>query len=322
EMSHRSATYEAVHDRAIANLRELMKIPDGYQVIFMGGGARTQFALVPYNLGMEGVAAEYVLTGTWSEGAVREANKLGEARAVWSGADGGYRHIPRDDEYTASDDAAFFHYTSNNTIYGTQFHEPPAASSAPLVCDMSSDILAGPVDVSRFGLIYAGAQKNIGPAGVTVVIVRDDLLERSGDALPELWSYKKIAAKNSLLNTPPTFAIYVVKLVTDWVKECGGLEKIAEKNREKADLIYAQLDGEFYRGHADEASRSVMNATFNLPTPELEAEFVAFCASRDLHGVKGHRSVGGIRASLYNAVPVAAAEALAQAMTEFRAERG
>lgn len=322
EMSHRSPAYEAVHDGAIANLRRLMGISADYDVLFMGGGARTQFALVPYNLGLEGRASEYIVTGTWSEGALGEAQKLGDARAVWSGADGGYRHVPRDDEVQASDDAAYLHYTSNNTIYGTQFPGIPQVSKAPLVCDMSSDILSRPVDVSRFGLIYAGAQKNMGPSGVTVVILRRDLLERVPDGIPELWSYAKIAAKNSLLNTPPTFPIYLIQLVTEWLLERGGLVATAERNEEKARRLYDAIDGEFYRPHADAESRSRMNVTFRLPSEALEARFVAACTERGLLSVKGHRSVGGIRASIYNAVPLEAVDALVAEMVDFRARNG
>ncbi len=322
EMSHRSPAYEAVHDGAISNLRTLMGISEDYAVLFMGGGARTQFALVPYNLGLRDRPSDYILTGTWSEGAAHEAGKLGAAKTVWSGADGGYRHVPRDDEVEASDAAAYLHYTSNNTIYGTQFPHVPEVSKAPLVCDMSSDILSRPVDVSRFGLIYAGAQKNMGPSGVTVVIVRRDLLERVPEDIPELWSYAKIAAKNSLLNTPPTFPIYMVKLVTDWLLERGGLSAMAERNETKARLLYDAIDGEFYRPHADAESRSRMNVTFRLPSEELERRFVDACTERGLLSVKGHRSVGGIRASIYNAVPQDAVEALVTEMVDFSSRHG
>lgn len=320
EMSHRSAQYEEVHNAAIANIRELMGVSDDYAVIFMGGGARTQFALVPTNMGLPGKTSEYLVTGAWSEGAVRAAEQLGSARAIWSGQEERYRRVPGASEFKADPQASYLHYTSNNTIYGTQFHAVPDART--LVCDMSSDILSGPVDVSKFGLIYAGAQKNMGPSGVTVVIIRKDLLERCGDNLPELWNYRKIAAKNSLLNTPPTFPIYMVRLVTDWVRAEGGLSAMRERNTRKSNNLYALMDNEFYRPHAEVASRSKMNVTFRLQTEDLEKSFLGACESRGLMGLEGHRSVGGIRASIYNAVSESAVSALAEVMKEFRSAHG
>lgn len=316
EMSHRSSIYEEVHDSAIANLRDLMSIPDDYAVLFMGGGARTQFALVPYNLSLTAQPSEYITTGTWSEGALREANKLGDAREIWTGIEQRYTRVPSPDEVTASVDAAYLHYTSNNTIYGTQFHYVPDAPT--LVCDMSSDILSRSVDVSKFGLIYAGAQKNMGPSGVTVVIIREALLERCREDMPDLWSYRKIAEKNSMLNTPPTFPIYLLRLVTDWVREQGGVQVMGERNHLKAQRLYDLMDNEFYVAHADGDSRSHMNVTFRLASEDLEQRFLETCNAHGIVGVRGHRSVGGIRASIYNAVPAAAVETLAVLMDEFR----
>lgn len=320
EMSHRGAIYEAVHFAAINNLRRLLAIPDAYEVVFVTGGARTQFALVPYNLKLSGRSGEYILTGTWSEGALKEAGKLTSARAIWSGEADGYRRIPGDAEIEAGPEPAYIHYTSNNTIYGTQFHRIPQVSDAPLVCDMSSDILSKPIDVSRFGLIYAGAQKNMGPAGVTVVIGQKRLLERADPELPEMWSYARIASKDSLLNTPPTFPIYLLKLVTEWLLEIGGLKAVAERNRQKATLLYDAIDGDFYQPHADSGSRSTMNVTFKIYDSSLEPAFLAACEERCIVGVKGHRSVGGLRASIYNAVPLSAVETLVELMNDFRSK--
>lgn len=320
EMSHRSSIYEEVHDAAIANLRGLMGIPDEYDVIFMGGGARTQFALVPYNLSVPGSPSEYITTGTWSEGALREARKLGDANEIWTGLEEKYTRVPGAGDYTPNDNAAYLHYTSNNTIYGTQFHHVPIAPT--VVCDMSSDILSRPVDVSKFGLIYAGAQKNMGPSGVTVVIIRPDLLERCRAEMPELWSYQKIAGKNSMLNTPPTFPIYLLRLVTDWVRENGGVQVMGERNHLKAQRLYDLMDNEFYVPHAHADSRSRMNVTFRLSNENLERLFLEACEARKIVGVRGHRSVGGVRASIYNAVPAAAVEALAELMGEFRDSHG
>ncbi len=320
EMSHRGPLYAAEHFDAIANLRKLLDIPDAYDVLFATGGARTQFALVPYNLGLPGRSGEYILTGTWSEGALNEAGKLTSARTIWSGEADGYRRIPSDEEIRVGPEPAYVHYTSNNTIYGTQFHRIPQVSGAPLVCDMSSDILSKPIDVSRFGLIYAGAQKNMGPSGVTVVIGNKELLDRADPELPEMWSYARIASNDSLLNTPPTFPIYLLKLVTDWLVELGGREAMAERNRRKAALLYDAIDGDFYRPHADSGSRSMMNVTFKIHDPSLEPAFLAACEERRIIGVRGHRSVGGLRASIYNAVPRSSVEALVELMNDFRRE--
>lgn len=319
EMSHRSAVYDRIHHQAMAEVLELLGGGEEHAVLFMGGGARTQFALVPMNLRPGGRAADYLTTGTWSEMALAEAKKSGPAHELWSSAATGHDRVPTPGDYEIHHEAAYLHYTSNNTVAGTQYPETPVADGVPLVCDMSSDIFSRPVDLARFGLIYAGAQKNLGPAGVTLLVIRKDLLERSGPQLGDMLSYAKMAAKDSLLNTPPVFAIYIVGLVVRKLLQEGGLEAVARRNDEKARLLYAAIDtsGGFYRGHAQPASRSKMNVTFRLATPELEADFVKAAADHDLVGLKGHRSVGGIRASIYNAVSVESVKALVGFMGEF-----
>jgi len=322
EQSHRGAMYEGVHNRTIADLRELLGIPDGYRVLLMQGGARGQFAIVPMNLLLPGTTAQYVDTGTWSAAALAEAKRRGSAEACWSSADSGYDHVPVSVETPPG--AAYLHYTSNNTVVGSQIGEPLDPGDAPLVCDMSSDILSRPIDVSRFGLIYAGAQKNMGPSGVTLVVVRDDLLARSADALPETMHYGKVAAKNSMLNTPPTFAIYLMGLVLQHLKASGGLDAVAATNAHKAELLYRVIDASagFYTGSVRPSARSRMNVTFRSPSAELDAAFVAGATAAGLIGLKGHRSVGGLRASIYNAVPVESVRVLVEFMEEFKRTRG
>ena len=326
ETSHRSPEYRQVHEGAIEALRQLLAIPDDYAVLLMGGGATLQFALVAFNLLEPGQHAEYLITGRWSEKALKEAQLVGDARAIWSSQGTNYDRVPRPDEFFISDDAAYLHYTSNNTIAGTQFHYiPETPEGVPLVCDMSSDVASRPIDVSRFGIIYAGAQKNLGPAGVTVVIIHPELLERSrAKDLPSLLSYAKIAEKNSLLNTPPVFAVYVLGLVVQHYLEQGGLKALAELNEQKARLLYETIDasGGFYRGCAKPESRSLMNVTFRLPTEDLEAQFIEEAKRERLVGLKGHRSVGGLRASLYNAVSLEAVQALTEFMKEFQRRHG
>jgi len=324
EMSHRSPAYERVHNGAIEDLRALLSIPEEYEVLFTGGGATTQFALVAMNLLSKGGHTEYLITGRWSEKALAEARKLGDAREIWSSKLSNYDRVPRPDEFTVSPDAAYLHYTSNSTITGTQFHYIPEVRTVPLVCDMSSDIASRPVDVSKYGVIYAGVQKNLGPAGVTVVILQKELLERSRPELPSTLSYAKVAEKNSLLNTPPVFAVYLVGLVARHYLEQGGLEVLTQRNETKAHLLYEAIDVSegFYKGCACPESRSLMNATFRLPTEELEDRFAAESSEAGLLGLKGHRSVGGIRASLYNAVPLEAVRALTQFMDDFRRRYG
>lgn len=324
EQSHRDKPYEAVHNEAIANVKELLKLGDDHVVLFFGGGARTQFALVPMNILPKGGFAEYAITGNWAEGAFSEAKKAGEVRENFSSAAQKHNHVPNAGELKIDPKAAYFHYTSNNTVEGTQFHYVPDSGQVPLVCDMSSDILSTPFDATKFGLIYAGAQKNIGPSGVTMVVVRKDLLARSQKSLPEMFSYAVMAENNSLFNTPPCFAIYMVALTTAHLKKLGGVAGMAKINDAKAKLVYDVIDGSggFYRGHAQPGSRSHMNVTFRLPSEELEARFAKESTAAGLIGLKGHRSVGGLRASIYNAVPKASVEALVSFMKDFQTKAG
>ncbi len=317
EMSHRSKTFDSIIKDAERLMKEIMGIPDNYKVLFMQGGATLQFAAVPLNLLAEGQFAEYVNTGSWSTKAIKEAQKLGkQVKVVASSEDEDFTYIPKD--IKVSPEATYLHITTNNTIRGTEFHEFPDTGNVDLIADMSSDINCRKIDVSKFALIYAGAQKNMGPSGVTIVIIREDLLERSPDNLPTMLSYKIIGGKDSLYNTPPTFAIYIVKLVLEWMKAQGGLEKIEAVNRQKARLLYDILDqSDFYKGTARKDSRSLMNVTFRLPNEELEKKFVAEALENGMLGLKGHRSVGGIRASIYNAVPLEAVERLADFMKKF-----
>ena len=320
EMSHRSATYEQLHNQAIADLRTLLGGTEDHAILFMGGGAQMQFALVALNLLAPGAYAEYLITGVWSETALSEARKIGDARVLWSSALTAHTRIPLPGEFHIEAGAAYLHYTSNNTIVGTQYTYVPAARDIPLVCDMSSDLLSRPVDLSPYSLIYAGAQKNLGPAGVTVVLIRHDLLERCRPDLPSTMSYAQMAAHNSLLNTPPVFAIYVAGLVAQHLLAQGGLTAAEARNREKAALLYAAIDNSegFYRGWAQPESRSYMNVTFRLPTPALEKRFITESAQAGLIGLAGHRTVGGMRASLYNAVALEAVRTLVEFMEEFQ----
>ncbi len=321
EHSHRGKTYEAVHDAAIASLRELLGVPAGHDILLLQGGASQQFAQVPMNLRREGQSADYVITGTWAEKALAEARRIGQARvAATTRVDGKFARVPSADELQLDDSAAYLHITTNNTIAGTQFHEFPA-SKTPLVADMSSDILSRPIDVSRFGLIYAGAQKNLGPSGVTVVIVRKDLVASGNENIPQVFQYRTQADANSLSNTPPTFGIYMLRNVLDWLKAQGGVQAMAERNARKARLLYQVLDerSDFFTSPVDKGSRSQMNVVFNLPTPELEAECIRQAEARGMVGLKGHRSVGGMRASIYNACPEESVQALADFLRDFKA---
>lgn len=324
ELSHRSLQYDGVHEQARARLLGLLGAGDDFEVLFMGGGARTQFSLVPMNLLAEGRKGDYLITGRWSELALAAGERLDGATALWTGAAESFARIPAAGEYTPTVGAAYLHYTSNNTIYGTQFGEAPESGAVPLVADMSSDILSRPVDLSKHGLIYAGAQKNLGPAGVTVVIIRRDLLESASEDLADMMSYRQVAAKRSLLNTPPVFAIYVMNLVLEDLETRGGLEAAAERSRNKARLLYRaiQRSGGFYLPHAAGDSRSLMNVTFRLADPELETALVKEAESQGMVGLKGHRSVGGVRASIYNGVEPASVEALAGFLDDFRLNHG
>lgn len=320
ELSHRSKDYEAVHNEAKSLLTSLLSIPEDYEILFLQGGASLQFSMVPMNLLQEGKTAYYALTGSWSEKALKEAQKIGQTAVAVSSKENSYKNIPAIDAASIPNDAAYLHITSNNTIYGTQWKKFPTGLNVPLVADMSSDILCKPLNIEQFDLIYAGAQKNLGPSGVTVVIIKKDLLSRASDSLPTMLNYNTHAKNNSLYNTPPTFGIYLLSLVLKWVTNEGGLEAIAKRNNEKAALLYNEIDNSegFYNGHADADSRSNMNVTFTLSSDEASKAFLAQAKEAGFVGLNGHRSIGGCRASIYNAVPFENVERLAQFMNEFR----
>jgi phosphoserine aminotransferase len=323
EISHRSKPFEGVLDDAIACIRRLLKLDERFHVLFLQGGASLQFCMVPMNLAVPGKPAAYVDTDTWSANAIKEAGILGkDVVVVASSKDRNFSYIPRD--FTVPPDAAYLHITSNNTIRGTQWQRFPQTGDVPLVSDMSSDIFSRVFDPGPFGLFYAGAQKNAGPAGVTIVVVRDDMLERVPKDLPTMLKYTTFAEKKSMFNTPPSFAIYVVQLVTRWLEETiGGIDKMEDLNRRKARLLYGYLDSQdFYRGTAEADTRSLMNVTFLVPDSELEQKFVKESLANGLGGLKGHRSVGGFRASLYNALPLEAVEALVSFMKGFAQKNG
>lgn len=323
EISHRSEWFNAVIDDAVARVKRLLGLDERYHVLFLQGGASLQFCMVPMNLAVPGKALEYVDTGTWSTKAIKEARIQGrQVRVIASSEDREFTYIPQG--FTVGSDAAYLHLTSNNTIRGTQWADFPDAGGVPIVCDMSSDLFSRVFDPRPFGMIYAGAQKNAGPAGVTLVILRSDLLDRVPKDLPTMLQYSTFVDKDSRFNTPPTVAIYVVGLVLKWLEQTvGGVAAMAAVNRRKADLIYGYLDSQdFYRGTAEPGSRSKMNVTFRLPTPDLEKAFIAASQQAGLGGLKGHRSVGGCRASIYNAMPVAGVDALVQFMKEFVRKNG
>ncbi|MCE2514398.1 MAG: 3-phosphoserine/phosphohydroxythreonine transaminase [Acidobacteria bacterium] len=323
EISHRSAAFEEILTSAETNIRALAGVPEGYHVLFLQGGATQQFAMVPMNLLGAGATADYVVTGSWARKAAAEARRFGAVHIAATTEPDGFTRVPAPAELELTPGAAYVHLTSNNTIAGTEWPEMPDVGDSSLVVDASSDILSRPLDVTRHGLIYAGAQKNLGPAGVTVVIVRDDLARRAPDGLPTLLRYDTFADSRSLHNTPPVFAIYVVALVTAWIRDAGGLDEMARRNERKARALYEAIDGSaFYAGTAEPASRSRMNVTFRLPAPELDARFVREAADAGLAGLKGHRSVGGQRASIYNAFPEAGVAALVDFMREFERTRG
>lgn len=323
ELSHRSKEYEAVHNHAKELIYELLNVPKNYEVLFLQGGASTQFSMIPMNLLKDGEVANYVLTGSWSEKALKEAKKVGTTHVAASSKETKHNFIPSLTDIEISENAAYLHITSNNTIYGTQWKEFPEVNF-PLIADMSSDILSRPLPIEKFGVIYAGAQKNLGPSGVTVVIIRKDLIGKENENIPTMLTYSTHAEKNSLYNTPPTFGIYMLSLVLEWVKEQGGVEAIEKLNEEKAAILYDAIDGSngFYVGHAKKDSRSLMNVTFNLSDKELEKQFLSEAKERGFVGVNGHRSIGGCRASIYNAVPKEACEALRDFMIEFQKHHG
>jgi phosphoserine aminotransferase len=323
EISHRSKPFDEILARAEADMRELASIPDGYTVLFLQGGASTQFSMVPMNLLTPGATADYIVTGDWGKKALKEAKKVGTTHVAATTEPSNYDHIPAPSDLTLTAGAAYVHMTSNNTIHGTQWHQIPDVGAAPLVCDTSSDMFSRPIDVAKYGLIYAGAQKNLGPSGVTVVIVREDLLARSVDTLPSMLNYRVQAENGSRYNTPPAFGIYILGLVLKWLKGAGGLAGIEAVNIRKADALYAELDrSDFWRPHAQSSARSRMNVTFRLPSEELEARFAKEATAAGFDGLKGHRSVGGMRASIYNAFPEDGITALVQFMQEFERTNG
>jgi phosphoserine aminotransferase len=321
EISHRSAPFEQIMKEAEEDLRKLVGIPDNYKVLFLQGGASLQFTMIPMNLLPKGASADYILTGSWGQGAIKEAKKLGAVREAATTADTNFNRLPGAAEIQLDPNAAYAHFTSNETIFGVEFNDEPVAGDVPLVCDMSSNFISRPIDVAKYGLIYAGAQKNAGPAGATIVIIREDLLERTPENLPAMLDYKNLAKNGSMYNTPPCFAIYICGLVFKWaLNEVGGLEKVRARNEEKANLLYNAIDASdnYYRGHAEKDCRSLMNVTFRLPSEELEKKFIKEATAAGLDGLKGHRSVGGLRASIYNAFPKAGVEKLVAFMGEFQ----
>ena len=320
EISHRSKPYEEVHTQTKADVLELMQLGDDYEVLFIQGGASLQFAMIPMNFASPEKKGSYVLSGTFSTNAYKEANTLGVAEIAASSKETGFHHVPQQSELKINPNAAYLHVCYNNTIYGTEYHYIPETNGVPLFADMSSDMLSRPIDFKKFDFIYAGVQKNLGPAGVVLVVAKKSLIEKSRETLPTMLRYDTFFKKDSLYNTPPAFSIYIVGKVAKWIKSQGGLTAMAERNAKKAKLLYDAIDNSngFYRGHADKDSRSFMNVTFRLPNEELEKKFVAEAAENKLCGVKGHRSVGGMRASIYNAMPIEGAEALAEFMDKFR----
>ena len=324
ELSHRSKDYDAIHQGAKTLLKELFSVPDNYHILFLQGGASTQFYMIPMNLLREGQSADYVNTGSWSKKAIKEAKLFGKVNIAGTSEEANFTFIPKRDGLKLDPDAQYVHITSNNTIAGTQWHAYPDTGAVPLMADMSSDILSKKIDVARFGLIYAGAQKNLGPSGVTVVIIRDDLVEKSRDDIPTMIMYKTHVEKDSLFNTAPTYSIYILKLVLEHVKSIGGLAAVGKENEEKAKLLYGTVDAnkDFFRCPVAEDSRSLMNVVFRLPSEDLEKQFVADSLAAGFGGLKGHRSVGGIRVSMYNAMPLKGIEALTAFMKEFAKKHG
>ncbi|MDP8298758.1 MAG: 3-phosphoserine/phosphohydroxythreonine transaminase [Candidatus Tantalella remota] len=318
EMSHRGAEYKAIIESAEATLREIMGIPENYKVLFLQGGASLQFAMVPLNLMTKTKKADYVNTGQWTKKAIAEAKKFGEVSVVASSADDNFANIPQLDPATFDKDADYFYIASNNTIYGTKYAVIPDTGDVPLVADMSSNILSEELDVSKYGIIFAGAQKNIGPAGVTIVIVREDLIGKAPEGIPILLDYKTHADAGSMYNTPPTYAIYMAGLVFEWLKENGGIKVMQEINEKKANLLYDFLDSsDLFSASVEKEHRSIMNVPFVTGDEDLDAKFIKEASAKGLKTLKGHRTVGGMRASIYNAMPLAGVEALVDFMKEF-----
>ncbi len=319
ETSHRSQTYDDVHQEALALLRELLAVPDWYHILFLGGGATLQFGMIPLNFLMEGQSCDFTLSGVWAKKAYADTQKVGAAQIIFDGAESNYTTLPDARTLRINADAAYLHMTSNETIGGLQWKEWPDTGDVPIICDMSSDILSRPIPIEKFGLIHAGAQKNLGPSGVTVVIIREDMVARCPDSLPVYLSYKTHAEKNSLYNTPPIFPIYAMNLILKRMKDKGGMEAMVRHNHEKANLLYSAIEesGSFYTCPVEPAYRSEMNVIFRLPDEALEKAFVEEAAAQGMVGLKGHRSVGGCRASIYNAMPLASVEQLVAFMQDF-----
>lgn len=319
EHSHRNKLFDEILARANDNVRKILNVPENYDIVYIQGGASMQFAMIPMNLYVPGHVMEYADTGTWSSKAHKEAKMFGETKIIASSKEDKYTYIPDPAKMTPDADASYFHITSNNTIYGTQYQTFPT-SACPMIADMSSDIMSRKFDVSKFGMIYAGAQKNLGPSGMAIVIIRKDLVARTPENVPTMLRYATYTENNSLYNTPPTFGIYMLSLVTDWVLEMGGLDVLEKRNNEKAAMLYAAIDASegYYRNPVKADSRSRMNVIWRLPSEELEAEFVKESIAAGMIGLKGHRSAGGIRASIYNAMPLEGIEKLVDFMKEFR----
>ena len=320
EMSHRGKHYDAVHQEAIALFRELLNVPDNYKVLFIGGGATMQFTMLAMNFLAGGKACDFTLTGSWSKKAYADAAKIGKVNVIYDGKDAKYLELPDPATLKVSPDAEFLHMTSNETIGGIEWHAWPDTGNVPIICDMSSDIMSREIPIEKFGMIYFGAQKNLGPAGVGVTIIRDDMLEKCPDNLTSYLNYKTHADANSLYNTPPVFCIYMMKKVLTWVKEQGGLAAMDKLAQKRSEMLYQTIENSngYYRSPVPAASRSRMNIVWRLPSEDLEKKFIAEALEKDFSGLKGHRSVGGCRASVYNAMPVAGVKALTEFMAAFQ----
>ncbi len=324
EISHRSDYFEPILENAMQGIRELLEIPQNYQILFLQGGASLQFSMIPMNFLSKEKTADYIVTGAWSEKAVAEARKIGPVNVIFSSQESGYKSVPAQAELRFSQNAEYLHYCSNETIDGVEFKYDLEGGKVPVICDASSNILSKPIDVSKYAMIYGGAQKNIGPSGVTLVIIRDDLLEKVPANLPAMLDYRNFAKNASMPNTPNTWGIYLISLVCDWLKEKGGIAEMAKINEAKAQILYDAIDSSdgYFSGHAERKARSLMNVTFRLPSEDLEAKFCAEATAQGFDGLKGHRSVGGIRASIYNAFPLEGVEKLVEFMQDFAGENG
>ena len=324
EISHRSKHFDAILQSAMSGVRELLRVPENYRILFLQGGASLQFSMIPMNFLGADETADYIVTGAWGKKAVKEAKRCGGVNVVFTDAENGFRSVPSQDELDFTENTQYIHYTSNETIEGVEFKYDLNGGGIPIVCDASSNIMSKPIDVEKYALIYAGAQKNIGPSGVTLVIIRDDLLEKAPEDQHSMLDYSNFAANDSMPNTPNTWGIYIINLVCNHLKEIGGLPEMERRNEEKARILYDAIDASdgFYRGHAEKKARSLMNVTFRLPSEELEKQFCSEATAQGLDGLKGHRSVGGIRASIYNAFPQEGVESLVEFMEDFAQRNG